>query len=445
MREYARSHPEEEILMGHGFDYAALKAAGMPQKDDLDAAISDRPVVLTAWDGHTGWGNTRFTERGLRIVEATGRDIGEMQHDPRTGEPTGIFHRTFDLTQHLPEVERRRSVEGLRRTVAMASRYGITTAFDVQVNLDDLHAYVKLRDAGGLTVRMRVAIYHPVTTTTDEYPRFVAVRESLQDDWLCVGAVKLYIDGVQETGTAALLAPYANDPSSTGSTVYPPDAFQRIVADLDQLGFQICTHACGDRGVRVALDAYAEVALRNRTYGRRHRIEHCENLAPEDIPRFLQLRVIPCMMPRHASPELTTRWREVVGPERTQIAFPWRGLLDAGAPLAFSSDWPVAEMNPLVGIHAAVTRCTADGEPSPHRISLSEAIRAYTMGGAFACHAESSRGSLADGKYADFVILSHNLFEIAPEEILGARVERTIVGGRDAFEADRHAGGSRSD
>lgn len=431
---HASDHPEEEILIGHGFDYASLRGEGLPEKEDLDAAVSDRPVLLTAWDGHTGLGNTRFVQRALEAMASLGREVGMMQRDPRTGEPTGVFHEAFDITPYLREVQRRRSVDGLRRTMRMASRLGITTAFDVQVNLEDLPAYETLWKAGELTVRVRVALYHPPDTPRERYAAFVATRDRPWDDWLRVAAIKLYIDGVQETGTAALLEPYANNPASLGSTQYPVDRYTAIVEELDRLGFQICTHSCGDRGVRIALDAYERAARANGTSGRRHRIEHCENLAAEDIPRFARLGVIPCMMPRHSSPDLTTRWREAVGTDRTARGFPWRGLLDAGAPLAFASDWPVADMSPLVGIYEAAARRTPTGDPSPHRLAVSEAIEAYTRSAAFACHAEANRGVLAEGMYADFVLLSEDVFDTAEERVRETVVLTTVAGGRIVFE-----------
>ncbi len=431
---HVAAHPDEEILIGHGFDYAALRLGGLPTKEDLDGAVSDRPVLLSAWDGHTGLGNTRFLERALDAMRSLGREVGQMQRDPVTGGPTGVFLEAFDLTPYMPEVRRRRSLNGLRRTIGMANRFGITTAFDVQVNLDDLQAYETLWKAGELSVRVRVALYHPPDTPRGTYGTFVQVRDRPWDDWLRVAGVKLYIDGVQETGTAALLEPYANDPASRGSTQYPVDAFTAIVAELDRLGLQICTHACGDRGVRIAVDAYERAARVNGTAGRRHRIEHCENVALEDLPRFAALGVVPCMMPRHSSTELTARWRDAMGPDRTFRGFPWQELSDAGADLAFASDWPVATMDPLVGLHEAVTRRTPDGDPSPHRLTIREAIDAYTRGAAYACHAEATRGVLAEGMYADLVLLSHNVLEMTEDRIRDARVVRTIAGGRTVYE-----------
>ena len=433
VREYAHAHPDEEIIVGHGFDYAALGGEGLPTAQDLDTTVYDRPVLLTSWDGHTGWGNSRFVERAQAALTKARRDVGGMQRDPKTRKPTGIFTESFDVTDLLPEFERRKSIEGLERILTAASGYGITTAFDVQVPLETLAGYEQLRNRNALPVRIRAAIYHPRGTPKQRYPEFMNAVAKAHDDWFGVGAVKLYIDGVQETGTAALLDPYSNDPASRGKTVYPVSEYEAIVLDFDRRGFQILTHACGDRGVRLALDAYEKASTANRMLGRRHRIEHCENLAAADIPRFARLGVIPCMMPRHSAPELTRRWREAVGAERTRHAFPWKTLLKSGAHLAFASDWPVAELNPWVGIHSAVCRTNPTGEPSPLRLTLEEALGAYTKGAAYASHCETTRGSLAVGKYADLVVVSPDPFEAPAEKLASIRTVATVVDARTVF------------
>lgn len=433
VREYAHEHPEEEILLGHGFDYATLGVEELPTAQDLDTTVYDRPVLLTSWDGHTGWGNSRFVERAQAVLAKSKRDVGGMQRDPKTHQPTGIFTESFDVTALLPEFRRRRSIEGLERILTAASGYGITTAFDVQVPLDVLEGYEQLRNRNALPLRVRAAIYHPRGTPKHRYPEFMAAVAKAHDDWFGVGAIKLYMDGVQETGTAALLDPYTNDPSSRGKTVYTVSEFDSIVQDLDRRGFQILTHACGDRATRLALDAYEKASQLNQMLGRRHRIEHCENLAPEDIPRFARLGVIPCMMPRHSAPELTRRWREAVGPQRTRGAFPWKSLLQSGATLAFASDWPVADLNPWVGIHAAVARTDPSGSPSPLRLTLEEALAAYTQGAAFASHCETTRGSLAVGKYPDLVVVSPDPFELPVEKLAGVRTVATVVDAHTVF------------
>ena len=438
VREYAHTHPDEEIIIGHGFDYAALGGEGLPTSQDLDTTVYDRPVFLTSWDGHTGWGNSRFVERAQAVLSKVKRDVGGMQRDPKTRKPTGIFTESFDVAALLPEFARRKSIEGLERILTAASGYGITTGFDVQVPLDTLEGYEQLRNRNALPLRIRAAIYHPRGTPKRQYPEFMNAVAKAHDDWFGVGAVKLYIDGVQETGTAALLEPYSNDPTSRGKTVYPVGEYEAIVADLDRRGFQVLTHACGDRGVRLALDAYEKASAANRMAGRRHRIEHCENLAAEDIPRFARLGVIPCMMPRHSAPELTRRWREAVGPARTRRAFPWKTLLQSGAVLAFASDWPVADLNPWVGIHAAVRRTDASGDLSPLRLTLTEALGAYTQGAAFASHCETTRGSLTVGKYADLVVVSPDPFEVPAEKLAGTRTVATVVDSRTVFADPEH-------
>lgn len=440
VRRYAGRHPVEKVLVGHGFDYSSLSPEGLPTKEDLDGIVDDRPALLTAWDGHTGWANTRFFERARPVLERLGRSTGEIVWDPRTGEPTGILHRSFDLTPHLPDFRSRRSVDGLRRMIREAAGFGITTAFDVQVNFEHLRAYTNLWARHELPIRIRIAIYHPRRTSPSLYPKFRSAMARFQNDRLSVGAIKLYIDGVQETGTAALLEPYANDPRSRGPTVFPVRDFRTIVARLDRDGFQVCTHACGDRGVRIALDAYAHAARVNRTKGRRHRVEHCENLSPADIPRFARLGVIPCMMPRHSAPELTEQWRVAVGPERTRSAFPWRDLLATGASLSFSSDWPVADLNPMVGIHQAVNRHDPEGRPSPQRLTVAEAIRAYTQGAAFASFCETDRGTLSVGRAADFIVLREDPFEVPAGRLSRIRVDTTVVGG---VVVSRSSAGSR--
>jgi predicted amidohydrolase YtcJ len=433
VHRYGELHPEDTVILGHGFDYAALGEGVELSAHLLDGAVRDRPVLLTAWDGHTGWANTAFLSRAESVTRRFGPEVGEIQREPKTRRPTGLLFRAFDLTPHLPEFQQRRSLEGLRRVLTAAVGYGLTTAFDVQVNLEDVHAYEELRNRNELPLRIRAALYHPRGTPRSRYGEFMAAVARSHDDWFGVGAVKLYVDGVQETGTAALLAPYANDPRSRGSTVYAPGQFRAIVRELDRLGFQVLAHACGDRAVRIALDAYAEAAERNRMSGRRHRIEHCENLAAEDIPRFAQLGVIPCMMPRHSAPELTVRWRAAVGEARAQAAFPWQELRENGAALAFASDWPVADLNPWVGIQSAVLRTDPAGDPSPHRLSVTAAIDAYTRGAAFASHCDQDRGTLAAGKYADLVVVSQDPFSIPFDRLGDTRTVATLVEGRTVF------------
>jgi predicted amidohydrolase YtcJ len=442
--DYAKAHPEEELILGHGFDYTALQAQGLPDKGLLDTAVLDRPVLLTAWDGHTGWANSRFTEKVLTATSSATPNPGGMQFYPRSHQPSGIFLRAFDLISVVPEFERRRSLEGLRRILADASRVGITSAFDVQVDPQEVSIYRAFKEAGELPVRIRIALYHPPETRPDQYPEFVALRDRHHDDWLEVAAAKLYIDGVSETHSAAMLDPYSDNPDSRGETIYSADRIGAVVSDLDRMGFQILTHSTGDRGARIVLNAYETLPSTHREPKPRHRIEHCEVVSGADVPRFGQLGVVPCMMPRHSAPELTTRWREAVGRARVLSGFPWREFIRSGAHVTFASDWPVANLNPLLGIREAVAPRMPGWDHANHGLSMAEAIEGYTSEAAYSLQAEANRGSIMPGKLADFVILSENLFEISAERITQVKVLRTVVGGRTVFEVPANRGNTGS-
>jgi predicted amidohydrolase YtcJ len=340
------------------------------------------------------------------------------------------------LWAQLPEDDRRDT--SLRKSLLQALGYGITTIIAPQTGIDDLDTFVKARDSGILKARVQTALFHPVGRKASELSSFSMAAESLNDDRLRVSAIKLYIDDVIEGHTAAMLEPYSDQPEESGETFYSPESFNALVTRLDAAGQQLFIHAIGDRGVRVALDALEHAQEVNGKRDSRHQLVHVELVSPEDQPRFAQLGVTACMQPRHVFPENNGQWAGAVGPERARYAFPWKSLHDAGARLVFSSDWDVSEMNPLVGIYSAVTRQGLRGE-SPggwipqERVDLATAIRAYTLDGAFANFAEDNRGSVSVGKYADLVLLSKNLFEIVPSEILEAQVDLTLVGGEVVY------------
>jgi len=439
VKEHAEKHPDARLIEGYGWKYdAVLSDRGLPNKEDLDSVVNDRPAWLTSYCGHTGWANSKFTKIAEQSLEEKSSDLGEMERDPETGEPTGIFFRAFDLFPvggSISSLIKEKQIEGLKYVINQAIKFGITSIHDPQVDLEDLEAYQQLRNEDALNVRVYIALYHHKEITEEGLTRFDEARSKFYDEWIKVGAVKLYIDGVPETHTAAMLEPYSDDPSSTGETVYTPDEFQKITARLDKMGFQIFTHSCGDRGVRVIFDAYENAMRKNGRRDSRHRIEHVEVISQEDISRFKQLGVIADMMPRHAAPDFNGTYRIVLGLERVKRSFPWNSLGKAGAVLAFSSDWPVAEMNPFLAIHTAFTR---GGELSPEEaISLEKAIEGYTINAAYASFEEDIKGSIEVGKLADLIILSDNLFEIPAEKIKEVEVLSTIVGGEEVYRSDR--------
>ena len=275
-------------------------------------------------------------------------------------------------------------------------------------------------------------MFHPPGTTAEELDAFAEAKAAHDDDRFRVGPIKLYIDDVIEPHTAAMLEPYANRPDTRGETFYPPEVFAELIVELERRGFQTFTHATGDRGIRTVLDAVAHARRVHGPRDARHQIVHVECVHPDDLTRFAELGVVACMQPRHCAPEIVADWRANVGPERWPFAWPFRSLQAAGATLAFSSDWNVAEMDPLVWLYSACTRADLDGGEAwvpEETLDLPAAIRAATLGSAFANFAEGDRGSLTPGKYADVVVLSRDVFADGPAALLDTAVDVTIVGG----------------
>ncbi|UCE81391.1 MAG: amidohydrolase [Methanobacteriota archaeon] len=442
VRKHAEAHPEYRLVGGTGWKHeAALTDQRYPRKEEMDRIISDRPLLIVSYDGWVGLGNSKFTEMAVNAFKGRPDHLGGMERDPDTDEAAGVFHNPGDLTflaGDLSDLIRESEFDGLRWIFSQLPKYGITSVHDAQSDFRSFDAYERLRREGGLLSRVYIAFGHTRQTTDADLEQIEDIKANHSDEWLRAGAVKLFIDGVLDSHTAAMLEPYADDPSTSGDTKYSPDEFKSIVEKLDRMGFQCMTHACGDRGVRTALDAYEFAAERNGRRDSRHRIEHIEMLSQEDVPRFKRLGVIASMQPMHAAPITDSVYVRAAGQERMRSSFPWRALDEAGAVLAFSSDWSVADLNPLPEIQAAVTRNWSDD--SQRTVTLEKAIEAYTLNGAYAAFEEDVKGSIQEGKLADFVILSDNLFDMEPDEIGGAEVLLTVVGGKVVYRSDRFDG-----
>jgi hypothetical protein len=439
---HAEAHPELEWIEGEGWNYTAMPGGRSPRAEDLEGLTAGRPAFLFSYDYHTVWMNRAAMERfGIGAGE-TRLPFGTMVLDE--GRPTG-FVKDFAvmglsrdgqraLSEFVPSYSPGSRYRRLVDSVDQAARLGITTVVEPQNSLDDLELFQKARVDGALRSRIIAALFHPHGTTSDELDAFQEAKRTYDDDRFRVAPIKLYIDDVVEPRTAAMLEPYVGGgPDDRGDTFWEPGAFAELIAELDRRGFQTFTHAIGDRGIRTALDAIEHAQRLNGRRDARHQLVHVECLSPQDVPRFGGLGVVPCMQPRHCAPDIVGEWRANVGPERSGLAWAFRSLVEAGAPLAFSSDWNVAEMDPLIGIYTALTRASLDGRDRwvpEQTVDLETAIRAYTIGGAWANHAEADRGSITAGKYADLIVLSHDLFALPPEGILEARVEVTIIGGR---------------
>ncbi|MCU7826978.1 amidohydrolase [Kitasatospora sp. DSM 101779] len=446
------SHQDAEWIEGEAFDYSAIPGGRMPTAADLDRFTGDRPAFVLSYDVHTAWLNTAALRR-LGIDRDTVRTAyGTVQKDPATGEPTGFLtdfavrglsrdgHRALRAAG-VPWADPDRQYRRLAGSLDMAARYGITTVVEPQNSLDDLPLFERALADGRLRSRLVAGLFHPRGTTAEDLAAFAAAARRHGSERFRVGPLKLYIDDVVEPHTAALLEPYAGHHSHRGETFYPPEEFAEVLAGLDAAGFQAFVHATGDRGIRTVLDAVAHARAVNGPNDARHQVVHVECLDPADVPRFAELGVVACMQPRHCSPDIAgpgRDWAEAVGEHRWNKAWPMRSLHQAGAVLALSSDWNVAEMDPLVGLYTAVTRRgLAGGDPwmPEETLDLATALRGYTLGSAYAVHLEHELGSLTPGKLADLVVVSDDLFELEPEAFLDARVELGVLGGEVVHRA----------
>ncbi len=435
---YAAENPDQAWITGSGWEYSNLPDNRLPTREDLDAIIKDRPVFLRAYDGHTAWANTKALELAGVTAASTFTGYGEIVIDAQTKQPTGVLKEgAMSLVNRvLPKPTREHKLAALRRGLALAARLGITSIQNAHGNDDDLSLYAELLQNGELTVRTSIAYsVHPRTTAAD-INRIAGIARRHQSAMLRVGAVKIMADGVIETHTAAMLAPYSDQPTVSGSPVYTQAQLNTLVALADRASLQIYIHAIGDGAVRMALDAFAHARHINGARDSRFRIEHIETVAAADIPRFAKLGVIASMEPIHADPGTNGVWLPAVGEERAQRAFAWRALELADVRLLFSSDWPAAiSVDPMRGLHNAVNRRTTDGQPADgwipaQRVSVETALRAYTAAGAYASFEEKTKGKLAPGMLADVIVLSADPFKVAPLDLHKCRVEMTIFDGR---------------
>lgn len=438
---FASADSGRDWIVAEAWNYAALPGRRRPRADDLDGVADDRPVMVFSYDVHNAWLN-REALRRFGIGPGTG-DVafGLVERDQR-GVPTGfvtdfaVMGLSKDgqaaLAGQVPNFGPEATYRKLLRSLDMAARLGITTAVDPQNALDDLPLFAKARDEGAMRSRVIAALFHTSDATAAELDAFAEAKRTYDDDRFRVGPIKLYIDDVIEPHTAAMLEPYANRPDTRGDTFYPPDTFAELIAELERRGFQTFTHATGDRGIRTVLDAVEHARRVNGSGDARHQIVHVECVHPDDLSRFAELGVVACMQPRHCAPEIVADWRANVGPERWRYAWPFRSLDSNGATLAFSSDWNVAEMDPLVWLYTACTRANLDGSDAwipEETLDLPTAIRAATLGSAFANFVDHERGSIEVGKQADLVVLSRDVFADDPAVLLDTAVDVTIVDG----------------
>jgi len=444
VKEYAESHLQEPWITGMGWTYPTFGPSALPDKKILDDVVPTRPVYLVAFDGHSSWANSKALQMAGITRETPDPPNGKIVRDEK-GEATGALKESAgDLVARvMPKPTREERLAALRLGIHEANKFGLTRVHSAGQDFEWLDLYDELRRNGQLTLRFYIAYFlDPPELTPDAIEKIEQARRTYHDDWISGGVVKTMLDGVVEAHTAAMLAPYSDDPSQTGKLFWDPTKYTQAIAELDRRGLQIFTHAIGDKAVRLALDAYQNATETNHTNDARPRIEHIETISAQDVPRFGKQGVIASFQPLHAYPDDDTLniWARNVGPERAQRAWVWHSIETTGGRLAFGSDWPVVTLNPWPGVQNALTRQTTDGNPPggfvpSERISLEDTITAYTLGAAFAGRREKTEGSLEPGKLADLIVLSQDLFKVKPSEIAKTEVLLTIVGGKVVYRS----------
>jgi predicted amidohydrolase YtcJ len=446
--------------MGQGTDYDIYDRA--LTRHDLDAILPDRPVLLLAADHHTGWANTAalkaagilegktLTPGNEIVMGEDGLALGELrefeakapvlrlsgEHRITAGIATGAEPDPAPTADDLAA-----DCVPMARGLAHCARHGLTSLVNMDGNFYTLHVLDALRKQGKLTARVRVPFHYRNYRSPADMDIASQMTAAFNDDWLSSNFVKFFMDGVVDSGTAVMINDYPDTPGWRGDPLHSADGFAQAVTEADKRGLQIAVHAIGDGAVRRVIDGYAAARAANGPRDSRHRIEHIELIDRSDIPRMAELGIIASIQPCHVPGALDFPLQptlDKIGKARWDDAYLCRSLRDAGVKLAFASDWPVADVNPLRGIQAALQRPVYEG-CGDERIDLMDILAAYTIGGAYAEHTEDCKGMLRPGYLADVVILDGDI-EQTPHDRIGAmRVQKTICGGQIVWDAEAAA------
>jgi len=440
--EYASANPDVPWILGGGWSMAEFGPGAMPSRQILDELVPDRPVYLTSQDGHSGWANSV----ALKIAGIT-RDTpnppdGIIDKDPETGEPVGSLQEGAMslVAKHVPETTLEDRLRGLAHARDMLHGYGITSIQDAYVFEGDLEAYAQLDGSDELNLRVVAALWWDRGETEEQIPRLVELRDKFLKGHVRPTTVKIMQDGVMENYTAVMLEPYLTEEGSRGIPMVDPEFLKEAVSLLDAEGFQVHFHAIGDGAVRQSLDAIEEARSRNGDLGHRHHIAHLQIIDPADVPRFAALDVIANFQPlwAYADDYVVDLTLPFISEETAKSMYPIKSVIDGGGKVAFGSDWAVSTANPFPQIETAVTRVDAENHDTEvmnpeQRISVEQAIEAFTINAAFVNRQEDTTGSIEQGKLADLIVVDKNIFEIEPAEISDTKVVLTLFEGKPVF------------
>jgi predicted amidohydrolase YtcJ len=437
--ERAKLTAKGEWILGGNWDETKWNPPNMPTKELIDAVTADTPVFVSRYDGHMGLANSV----ALRLAGITAKTPdppgGTVVRDAE-GNPTGALKdaATDYIDKVIPPLSHDQRLKIVVRALAYAASVGVTSVQHLVASYDDIAVYSELLQRDELTTRIYAA---PSITQVDDLAK-LGIGRAFGGPYLRIGALKAFADGSLGSGTAYFYAPFLNQGTNRGllsDEMHPISLMRDRYMKADAAGLQICTHAIGDEGISTILDLYSEVIKAHGEADRRLRIEHAQHMAAKDFERFAQLHVIASVQPYHAIDD--GRFAEAhIGHDRASRTYAFRTFLDHGVRLAFGTDWEVAPLDPLLTVYAAVTRATLDGKNPKgwfpeQKLSVAEAIEAYTVGSAYAEFQEKVKGSITPGKLADMVLLSDDIFSIVPEKIRDVRVLQTFVGGRLVFDA----------
>ena len=426
-----------EWIMGGRWDETKWPHPELPTKEVVDPVTGNTPIFVERYDGHLSLANSaamRLAGISAKTPEVPG---GVIVRDA-SGNPTGIFKDAAQelVNKAIPPMSHERRMRAARRALEHAASLGVTSVQHMNPEFADVAVYSELAEKGELTTRIYAV---PMETDWHDQAK-VGIRRAWGSTYLRLGAVKGYADGSLGSRTAYMFEPFSDDPGNRGllsDEMHPPSAMRDRLMQADAAGLQVRIHAIGDRAISMILDIFSDIEKEHGYHDQRFTIEHAQHMAEKDFERFAALHVIASMQPYHAIDD--GRWAEKrLGQQRARYSYAWRSFLDHGVTLAFGTDWPVAPLNPMLGLYAAVTRGTLDGKNPDgwvpeEKIMLPEAMEAYTLGAAFAEFQENEKGSITPGKLADMVILTDNIFDLKPEAIRNVKVETTIVGGRVVY------------
>ncbi|MEH7223590.1 amidohydrolase [Bacillus sp. JJ1566] len=441
---YAEKNPNDAWVLGFGWHHVRWPGKKSPTRQSLDQLIPNRPVFLLNEEGHSAWVNSKALKLLNITKETQDPPFGLIERD-ENGDPTGFLYETAvklvaeKAYQFSEEMQRRLMDAFLKK----AASYGITSVSDMLplpgFELGSPSFYAAYEKEGKLTTRI-----HFLSSLDGDLSKAKFYRELYQSDKLQFSGLKQFIDGVPNTYTGYLIEPYSDRPETRGGILFEEETYMRWIKEADKEGFRIRLHACGDGAVRFGLDCYQAAQQQNGKRDSRHTIEHIEVIHPYDIKRFEELGVIASIQPEHMSAESMEghTYLDRLGPERARYTWPIGSLKSNGASIAFSSDYPVVDMNPMIEIYRAVTRRNADGTPEDgwnpqEKISLVDALQFYTKAPAYGNFREDDLGTVEAGKKADIAILDRNLFSVDANEILEAKVEMTIMDGNIVYTREQ--------